>query len=159
MGVSPELRRSVSYFASICSANVPIFAPNLAGVAGIREEGCAEGAGSCTAFRCSCPARPAEDHSDCRARRVFSCPAIDLYGRCWPDATAKVSGSENVLAKTEFVGYASGCPIRLGSRRLNWRRRGAAPLRQAYYSEGAANRRPGESPPLRWTGRGSQSGR
>ena len=47
--------RSVSYFASIVSANVAIGAPALAGRAGPKEEGCAEGAGSCTAFRCLRP--------------------------------------------------------------------------------------------------------
>ena len=46
---------SVSYSASIVSANVAIAAPNPAGSAGPKEEGCAEGAGSCTAFHCSGP--------------------------------------------------------------------------------------------------------
>jgi len=68
LGVSPELRRSASYFAHTVSANVAIATPNLAGVNGKNQEGCAEGADSCTAFRCSCLARPMHDQSGPRAR-------------------------------------------------------------------------------------------
>jgi len=50
-----------------------------AGVAGPREEGCAEGADFCTAFRCSCPARPTDDQSARPAHPMFSCPSPDIY--------------------------------------------------------------------------------
>jgi hypothetical protein len=47
------------------------------------------------------PARPAEDQSARRARRVFSCPSIDLYA----DAGLMQHQKENVLAKAEFLAY------------------------------------------------------
>ena len=66
---------------------------------------------------------------------------------------------KNVLAKAEFVGYASGRLIALSSRRLNWRRRGALPLRQAHDTlrpaDGGVSATPREQEPrllerLRW---------
>jgi len=98
--------RSASYFASIVSANVAIAAPNLAGKAGPlsaiaasaataeKKEGCAEGAGSCTAFHCLRPGLPAVAVSTAkagptartgrRARRLFDCPSPDLYDQASP---------------------------------------------------------------------------
>jgi hypothetical protein len=59
--------------------------------------------------------------------------------------------NRNVLAKAEFVRYASGRPIGLNSWRLNWRRRGALPLRQAYDTlrrgEGGVSATPAEQEP------------
>ena len=74
--------RSVSYFESIVSANVAIAAPNLAGKAGPKEEGCAQGAGSCTAIRCSCPARLADDQSARRSLPAYGGPVAYSVALC-----------------------------------------------------------------------------
>ena len=79
-GVSPELRGSVSYFASIVSANVAIATPNLAGVAGPKEKKAVQKVQApAQPFIAFDPARPADDQSARRARRVFSCLPLDLY--------------------------------------------------------------------------------
>ena len=49
-GVSPELRSSVSYFASICSANVAIATPLRTGVAGQKKKAM-QGAGPCMTLK------------------------------------------------------------------------------------------------------------
>jgi hypothetical protein len=67
--------------------------------------------------------------------------------------TSRPAGTQgrnrNVLAKAKFVGYTSGRPIGMSSRRLNWRRRGAAPLRQAHDTLSPAGGGVSETPPDR----------
>jgi len=62
----------------------------------------------------------------------------------------------NVLANPDFVGYTAGRPIGISSTRLNWRRRGANPLRQAQNTPRSADYRASESPPERFGGPLSQ---
>jgi hypothetical protein len=80
--------------------------------------------------------------TDCSAavRPRTAAPALRLGGRYiipGPTVTDAVpaGSAQNVLAKAEFVRYASICHAGLSSRRVSLCRRGALPLRQAMARE------------------------